>query len=188
MGAAIHYKSKNSKFSYQKRRALPLHDPVSLQAEEYKVEILAYCLMPNHFHLLAKQLVDGGLTSYIRHLANSYSHYVSVKYKRSGPLFTGRFKSVHIETDDQLLHVARYIHLNPVVSGIASDLSKYNWSSYLSYVGDSTNGLASPEKLLAYFKSKEDYKQFVHDQESYGRKLEKIKHLMHDYDDHDTGS
>lgn len=185
LNAAIHYKNKNSKFSYQKRIFLGSHDPVSLQPEVGKVEVMAYCLMPNHFHLLVRQLIDDGLTSYFRHLANSYSHYINVKYKRSGPLFAGRFKSVHVESDEQLLHLSRYIHLNPVVSGVASDLNEYQWSSYENYAGDYKDLFVSPDTILSSFKSKEDYKQFVQDQESYAKELEKIKHLTQD---HDTGS
>ncbi len=183
--AAIHYKNKNNKFSYQKRTNSSDHDPVSLQPEQGKVEVMAYCLMPNHFHLLLKQLIDGGLTSYFRHLANSYSHYINIKYQRSGPLFGGRFKSVLIESDEQLLHVSRYIHLNPLVSKIVSDLKRYKWSSYLGYVTNNIDNLANSERILTYFKSLKDYERFVHDQEAYGRELEKIKHLTYD---HDTGS
>lgn len=180
--ASIHYKTKNSKFSYEKL-VLTFNDPVSLGREENepKVQILAYSLMPNHFHFLIKQLVDDGLTSYIRQLANSYAHYVNVKYRRIGPLFQGRFKSVLIESDEQLIHVSRYIHLNPLVSDLVSDLKNYRWSSYLSYVGNYNHGLCDPKLVLDFFKSKLEYEKFVLDQEDYAKELERIKHLTFDY-------
>lgn len=101
---ATHYLIKTTKFSYEK--AFILNDPGSLE-EKPKVEILAYCLMPNHFHFLIKQLVDNGLSSYLQHVTNSYVHYVNIKYKRIGPLFQSRYKNILIETDEQLVHVLR---------------------------------------------------------------------------------
>lgn len=180
--AAKHYRIKNSKFSYVK----PNNDPVSLASPtasievniQPKVEILAYCLMPNHFHFLIKQLSDGGITFYMRRFMNSYAHYVNIKYKRVGPLFQGRFKSVLIESDEQLLHVSRYIHLNPLVSDLVSDLNEHPWSSYFAYVQNEKDGLSSPDLILNSFKTKKNYNQFLLDQEDYARSLEQIKHLV----------
>ncbi len=108
---------------------------------------------------------------------NSYVHYVNVKHKRIGPLFQGRFKSVLIESDEQLLHVSRYIHLNPLVSGLVSGLDNYLWSSYLAYIENREDGLSNPDLILSNFKTREDYKQFLLDQENYARSLEQLKHL-----------
>lgn len=169
---------KNSKFSYDKQN-FNNNDPVSSASLilKSKVEILAYCLMPNHYHFLIKQLNDNGITSFMRHFMNSYAHYVNVKYKRVGPLFQGRFKNVLIESDEQLLHVSRYIHLNPLVSGLIDDLNDYPWSSYFTYVQNKQDGLSSPDLILSNFKTKENYKEFLLDQEDYARSLEKMKHL-----------
>ncbi|OGD87907.1 hypothetical protein A2870_03945 [Candidatus Curtissbacteria bacterium RIFCSPHIGHO2_01_FULL_41_11] len=180
---AVHYKNSNNKFSYIKRNPLVNHDPVSLQPP--KVEILAYCLMPNHVHFLIKQLVDGGITSFMRRISNSHSHYLNIKHGRSGPVFESRFKVILVETDEQLMHLSRYIHLNPLVSNLTSDLDKYGWSSYSSYTTSARDFLCEPQQVLSYFKSKEEYKNFVSDQADYGRELEKIKHFTHD---HETGS
>lgn len=171
--AARHYIAKNSKFSYDK----PNSDPVSA-ASKSKVEILAYCLMPNHFHFLIKQLDDNGITSYMRRFMNSYVHYVNIKYKRVGPLFQGRFKGVLIESDQQLLHVSRYIHLNPLVSDLVASLDDYLWSSYFTYTQNREDGLCNPDLILSSFKTKKDYKQFVLDQKDYARSLEKLKHVV----------
>lgn len=178
--AAVHYKTKDTKFSYER----PFNDPVSLKSLRPvgppKIQVLAYCLMPNHFHFLLKQLVDGGVTSYFRHLANSYSHYVSVKHKRVGPLFQGRFKNVLIESQEQLLHVSRYIHLNPLITDLVGDLKNYSWSSYRAHIQNYKDELAEPEIILQDFKTKADYERFVLDQEDYTRTLEEIKHLLVD--------
>ena len=81
--------------------------------ENFLVEIMAFCLMPNHFHFLLRQVVDDGIPKFLSKFTNSYTRYFNTKRKRNGPLFQGKFKAVRIEIDEQLLHVARYIHLFP---------------------------------------------------------------------------
>lgn len=178
---AVHYKTSTIRFS----DSLP--DPGSggalgISIIQPKVELLVYCLMPNHFHFLIKQLVDGGITWYMQHLSNSYSHYINTKYKRVGPLFESRFKNVLVETDEQLLHVSRYIHINPIVSNLAGDLRDYKWSSYLSYLGDHKDNLCEPDLVLGHFASSGEYEGFVNDQVEYGKELERIKHLTIDFE------
>ena len=180
---ALHYKTKTSKFSYETISNIS-NDPVSLRPvgveKPPRVQIFAYCLMPNHFHFLIKQLVDGGITSFLRQLSNSYSHYVNIKHKRICPLIQGRFKNILIESQEQFLHVSRYIHLNPLVTDLIPDLKDYSWSSYLAYISDFKDELVDSELILANFKSKKTYEQFVLDQADYGRALEQIKHLTFD--------
>ena len=76
---------------------------------EKLVEIICYCLMPNHFHFLIKQLKEKGISIFLSQLSNSYTKYFNVKYGRIGPLLQGAFKAVRIETDEQFIHVSRYI-------------------------------------------------------------------------------
>ena len=110
-----HYKKRKSKFSHEKGFS-SFADPGSEARTEVRIEILAYCLMPNHVHLLVEQVADNGLTSFMQQLMSSFSHYINVKYRRTGPLFESGFKNIPIDTDEQLIHVSRYIHLNPLVS------------------------------------------------------------------------
>ncbi len=175
---AIHYKNFIHKFT-----ASGVSDPVSeklRKMEKPKIEIFSCCLMPNHFHFLVKQLEDDGITWFMQHLINSYVHYLNIKYKRVGPLFQGRFKNVLVDSDEQLLHVSRYIHLNPLVSGLVSDLKNYLWSSYHSYIEDREDDLSNPELILGNFKTKRDYEKFVLDQADYAKSLENIKHHVLD--------
>lgn len=144
------------------------------------VEIICYALMPNHFHFLLKQLVDKGITEFISKLSNSYTKYFNTHSKRVGPLLQGEFRSVLIESNEQLLHLSRYIHLNPSVSGLGDNLEEYPWSSYLEYIGSNTQEVCSKSIILDQFKSPKHYQQFVLDQESYGRELEIIKHKLLD--------
>jgi len=149
--------------------------------KEYWVELICYCLMPNHFHFLLKQLVDGGISRFLSDLTNSYSRYLNTRQKRIGPYFQGRFKAVRIENDQQLLHVSRYIHLNPFTSFVVKNnesLKDYRYSSFSEYLGKSERNICSKEIVLNQFKTKESYEQFVLDQADYQRRLDVIKHLI----------
>ncbi|MDP3052081.1 MAG: transposase [bacterium] len=112
------------------------------------VDILAFCFMQNHLHLLLKQLADDGISKFMRKLGAGYVGYFNKKYTRKGPLFA-KFRAVHIKTDAQLKIVFSYIHTNPIALiepgwknfGIKNSekairfLEDYKWSSYLDYIG-----------------------------------------------------
>jgi putative transposase len=158
-----------SKFSnYLKRKSLKY-------SENKIVDILCYCLMPNHFHFLLKQLKDNGVSEFTSKLTNSYTRYFNTKNNRVGPLFQGEFKAVMVESDEQLLHLSRYIHLNPLVSYLVKELKQYEWSSYNEYKTNQP-GICAKEDVLAFFKKPEKYQEFVHDQEDYALQLQFIKH------------
>jgi len=142
----------------------------------------AYCLMPNHFHFLLKQERDGGISEFISKLINSYTKYFNTKYKRVGPLLQGQFKAVHIDSDEQLLHVNRYIHLNPSVAYLVKMLRDYRWSSYPEYLAKGL-GICEKDNILNQFIGNKSYENFVLDQEDYGRTLSSIQHKLIDFDD-----
>lgn len=146
------------------------------------VQLICYCLMPNHFHLLIKQLKDNGISEFMRKFAHSYTKYINVKYERQGPLFQGVFKAVHIENDEQLIHVSRYIHLNPYVSNLNRNLRNYRWSSYPSFMGLTSSTDINSNEILSHFRSTLEYENFVMDQANYGSELEIIKHQIIDSD------
>jgi len=149
-----------------------------LQDEGRKsVEIIAYCIMPTHIHLVLKQLEDGGISKYMSRVLNGYSKYFNICHQRSGPLFEGRFKNIHIENDEQLLHLTRYIHLNPVSAGLIEKPENWQYSSYQEYLDD--NQQICDFNVLPDFSPK-TYKQFVDDHKSYQRDLQIIKNLIID--------
>lgn len=168
-------------FSHYLNLSLEEHKKYSktLQSLPHAIDILAYCLMPNHFHLLLRQQNDHGIIEAISNISNGYAKYFNTKYQRVGPLFQGPFKAVRIESDEQLLHVSRYIHLNPVVSGVISEskLFTYPWSSLATYLGTHPRPWVENHTVLEYFRNIEAYREFVNDQVAYGKELEKIKHL-----------
>ncbi len=156
--------------------------PVELAEDKKHVEIYCYCLMPNHFHLLIKQLKEGGISKFLGDLSNSYVKYGNLKHTRSGPLFEGRFKAVHVDRDEQFLHVSRYIHINPRVARLVNNLDDYRWSSFGDYmIGNSS--LCNVSEILSFFANNSaDYKKFLEDQVAYGETLELIKHQLIDID------
>jgi putative transposase len=170
-------KGPKPKFSHSFNNNLFKPDP-----EKKLVDIICYCLMPNHFHLLIKQLSDGGISEFVSKLINSYTKFYNVKYRRVGPLFQGQFKAILIESDEQLIHVSRYIHLNPIASFLVKNLNLYEWSSYNEYINN-INSICNKQDVLSFFKENTDYEQFCLDQVSYAQDLERIKHQLIDSED-----
>jgi putative transposase len=149
--------------------------------QDYLIEIIAYCLMPNHIHLLIKQTKDKGILKFIMQSFNSYSKYFNIDNKRKGSLFEGRFRAVRIETNEQLLHVSRYIHLNPYSSFLTKDiqaLAKYPYSSLPEYLGTAGANICSKNIVLDQFKNPNEYWKFLLDQADYQRNLDLIKHEL----------
>lgn len=178
------YRFDKPSLRYSKFLALSEEQKLNFLASlnERIVEIIAFCLMGNHFHFLVKQARDNGVSKFMANFMNSYTKYFNTKYQRVGPLFQGAFKAVHIESDEQLLHVSRYIHLNPV-SGFKvkpDELKDYQWSSYPSYIGVSDLNLIDKDIVMDFFKKPVKYEEFVLDQIDYAKKLEVIEHLIID--------
>lgn len=146
-----------------------------------QVTIFAYCLMPNHFHFLIKAVEENGLSLFLSNFQNSYAKYFNQKYDRNGSLFQSMFKAVRMETDEQLIHVSRYIHLNPFTSFVIKeikDLENYWWSSFLEYIGKRNPETVDLALIKGFFPKTEDFKLFVYNQADYQRELDKIKHLI----------
>lgn len=144
------------------------------------IEIYAFCLIPNHFHFLLKELIEKGTEKFVGNLQNSYAKYVNTKRKRTGALFQEKFKAIRIESDEQFLHVARYIHLNPYSSFLLKNLDQlkdYRWSSLGDYLNDPKFAFLDKKFLNSFYSSKEKLMSFIFDQADYQRRLEEIKHL-----------
>lgn len=153
----------------------------SLEDAPRLVDIVTFTLMPNHFHLLVKQLVENGISRFLAQLQNSYTRYFTTKYDRGGHVFQGQFKAVRIEDEEQLVHVNRYIHLNPYTSFVVKsldELEEYPYSSLPEYLENRNDGICSKEIILSRFPSIRSYKKFIFDQADYQRELDRIKHLV----------
>lgn len=144
------------------------------------VEIICYCLMPNHYHFMIKQLHDNGISEFMNKVSNSYTKYFNTRHERVGPLLQGQFKAVRVESSEQLIHLSRYIHLNPFVSFLIRDLKEYFYSSYLAFIDLQQDKICNKDLILSMFKTPKLYEMFVLDQQDYGKNLEQIKHLTLD--------
>ncbi len=138
------------------------------------VDIISYCLMPTHIHILLTPLKDNAVSIFMGNLLNSYTRYFNTKTKRKGPLWQGRFKSVNVETDEQLLHLTRYIHLNPSSSGLVKEPEIWSYSSYKQFLGKE-KGFCSFEKYIHI--EPEEYREFVDSRKDYQRELSLIRSL-----------
>lgn len=144
-------------------------------------EIFSMSLMPNHYHVLVKQTSEKGVKNMFSIIQNSYAKYFNTKYKRIGSLFQSQFKSRRIETDEQFLHVSRYIHLNPLSSYVIEkpdELLRYPWTSLIDYTTKNKRAFINTEAIMKYFKNTDDLVKFTLDHADYQRSLEKIKHLL----------
>lgn len=131
-------------------------------SKKYEVEILCYCLMPNHFHFLLRQITDVSVAQFMNALQLGHAKYFNTKYERVGPLFQGRFKAKCIESDEYLLQLSGYIHKNPIAdltdSGNPSDsrnlvriLRDFSYSSYREYIGLERPSITSQSFIQNYF-------------------------------------
>ena len=141
-------------------------------------KIISYCIMPDHYHLLVKIIHADKFSRFLNNVENSFSRYFNIKNNRKGPLWQSRFKSVIIESNEHLLHVSRYIHLNPTTNYLVDNPEDWNLSSYKEFI-------TNEKYLKGYVKeisidSCLDYKQFVENNKDYQRKLKHIKKLMID--------
>ncbi|MCM8768814.1 MAG: transposase [Candidatus Omnitrophica bacterium] len=120
------------------RKRLQTGETECISGRQPLVGIVCYCLMSNHFHLLLKEIRTGGITRFLRKLATGYAMYFNEKYKRTGVLFDGRYKAKEIPNDSYLLHLTRYIHLNPLNLLLPDWKEKgvENWSDALSFLKD----------------------------------------------------
>src|SRR3990167_3418057 len=123
-------------------------------SKKFSITILVFALMPNHVHLLLRQDSELPVSKFMQVLTTSYVVYFNLKNHRKGHLLENRFKHIEITTDDYLVHLSRYIHLNPSSSKIVSRPEEYNWTSYRHYLGSNTLKFVDKETILNYFSSK----------------------------------
>lgn len=141
---------------------------LSLKNYYKRIDLIAYCLMPNHFHLLVQQKEENDVAFFMRSLMTRYSQYFNRRYKRVGPIYQGRYQAVLIETDEQLIHLTRYIHRNPIELGktsVGKNTILSQPSSYSVYLGNIKQDWVKPETVLSNFSKigVNSYRSFVED-------------------------
>ena len=177
---------------FQKIKAQINTGPTSADSRDKLVEVLAFCIMPNHLHLLLRQLKDNGITQFMQKLGTGYGGYFNRKYVRQGHVFLKQFTAVHIKTDDQLKTVFVYIHTNPISlvepnwkeEGISNPkkvikfLENYKWSSYPDYIGKKNfPSVTDREFLLKIMGGEKGCKELVENWIKYKAKTKKFVDL-----------
>jgi putative transposase len=142
------------------------NDRIGGENRKQLVNIIAYCLMPNHFHLLLEQIRDDGITHFMRKMTTSYAMYFNKKNGRSGALIQGVFKRSNIASNARLLEMSRYIHTNPwkiLSKKHEDDLTSYQWSSLPDYLGAENIApiVSNKDIILDQFKTTVDYRNYI---------------------------
>ncbi len=130
------------------------------------VNIVAYCLNPNHFHLLLEQTSEKGVSEFMHRLGGGYTMYFNSKHRHRGSLFRGVFRSIHISTNEYLLHLSAYINLNDRVhqlGGEASKLIRTSWKEYTDSDIKLGDEMCEKDIILGQFKNKDEYKEYAED-------------------------
>lgn len=141
---------------------LKKNNPRSRASRERLVDFVCYCLNPNHYHFILEQIADKGIEKFIHRLATGYTKYFNAKHKRSGVLFQGKYKAVHIDTNEQLLHASAYVNLNfKIHQPRSSASSAQSLSSWDEYAGKTKFNFCRKDDVLGQFKNKKEYKNFA---------------------------
>jgi len=128
---------------------------------EQTLDVLAYCLMPNHYHLLVRCKTDD-VSGSMQRLSVAYTKAMNRRYNRVGSLFQGQFQAIAVETDEYLYHLVRYIHLNPVKAGLVKHLKDWEFSSYQEYAGLRAGTLPKLNIVQQQFPTEAAYQAFLH--------------------------
>lgn len=144
-----------------------------------KISLIAYCLMPNHFHLAIKQIDRDSMTNFIRALSTRYSMYFNKRYARVGSLFQGRYKAVLVDNEMQFLYLTKYIHRNPLdLPGYTpNNLLEYPYSSYRNYTGITHQSWIDPSDVISQYSNKNphnSYQNFVEESKEISTEIETL--------------
>ena len=143
--------------SFRKDKNNPLGNSVPKQ--DKLVEFVCYCVNPNHYHFLLKQLIDNGVEKFMHRLGVGYTNYFNKRYDRTGSLFQGRYKAVHIDSNKYLLHLSAYINLNNKVHKLGNSVPK--WMSSWEEYKNNTDGFCEKDIVLGQFNNAAEYKDFA---------------------------
>lgn len=150
----------------------------STAKSEKLVNFVCYCLNPNHYHFILEQVADNGIQKFMHRLGGGYTWYFNNKYKRTGSLFQGRYKSVHIDTNEYLLHVSAYVNLNNKAHQFGGSTAKLTMSSWKEYLKNSKEGFCNKEIVLGQFNNIEEYKKFAEDSLKNIREKKEMEKLL----------
>ena len=171
----------------EKKQSKKFGNSVPKLLKEYElVEFICYNLLPNHYHFILQQLIDRGITKFMHKLSLGYTNHFNKIYKRSGSLFQGEYKAIHIDSNEYLLHLSAYVNLNHRVHNLEKfgnsvpKLLKSSWDEYIDYGnGKNEKSFCKKDIILDQFGSSLDYKKFAEDSLKIIKENKEIKkHLL----------
>ncbi len=151
-----------NKIFFEENNYIYLLQKIKHFTSEFKISVIAYCLMPNHYHLLLRQNSEKPLNKCVQFIFNGYSKAINKKYNRSGTLFQGKFKSVEVD-EGESLNVCRYIHRNPLDDRLVDKLENWKFSNYLEWIEKRNGELYDKDFVKKHFSKPELYEKFVLD-------------------------
>lgn len=164
---------------YENRfRKIKLGHPVSKR--EKLIDFICYCLNPNHYHFVLQQLTNRGIEKFMHRVGMGYAKYFNQKYKRGGSLFQGRYRAIHIDSNEYLLHLSTYVNLNDRVHDLSKfghPVSKYRKSSWQEYLGEQ-KGICRKDIILDQFENVGEYKKFAENSLKNIRERKEIEKLL----------
>jgi REP element-mobilizing transposase RayT len=165
-------------YSLYFHRQLKKKEIVDVGRLQKLVEIVCYCLNPNHFHFILKQKAKNGISEFMKRLGGGYTKYFNHRYKRSGVLFQGKFKSVRIKSTAHLFYLSAYVNRNYFIHGYGDD-SRWPYSSLRDYTGRRNSGICDTRVIFGNFRCKNEYQEFMKENAFYMReKKEDEKYLL----------
>jgi len=168
------YKKSNPKKSVNDFLKVPFRKRKPL------VDIIAYCLNPNHYHFILKQVADKGIERFMHKIGTSHTKYFNKKNKRSGSLFQGVFKSVHIDSNEYLIYLSAYVNKNNFIHKYNKN-DNWPYSSLHAYLEERKDKLVNKDIILGQFKNIKEYQKFLEDNALYMKgKKEMEKYLIED--------
>ena len=130
--------------------------------EKFEMNIIAYCLMPNHFHFLLQPRISNNLSRFVGLLEQSYAQAINKRYQRHGSLFHNeRFRHSHVYSERYQILCCRYIHVNPQKDSLVTDLREWPFSNYLEFIEARKGELFVPDYREKFFKTAKEYEDFV---------------------------
>jgi putative transposase len=152
----------------------------SFRKRESLVEIIAYCLNPNHYHFILRQIKDKGVEKFMHKIGVSHTKYFNKKNKRSGSLFQGKFKAVHVDSNEYLLYLSAYINKNNFIHGY-NKIDSWPYSSLRAYLGKENNNIIRMEPVMGQFRDADDYANYMDENALYMKEKKELeKYLIED--------
>lgn len=184
-GTFLHLFKKYLEPGYKEKKFTPKGEEYWVESNHVynEIDLVSYCLMPNHFHLLVYQKTLKGMPKLLLRLSSNYSTYFNQKYQTEGSPFQDTYKAVAVKTEAQLTHLSRYIHANPSEIIESQALESYTYSSYLFYLSGKIPSWLKPAAILNSFEKPGSYQEFVEayrhmKEETRAQELEKLKDLI----------